>query len=188
MSDLLDSSVLTLVHPDDLPQLFVTLANCLVDQGGVGARLRLHHRGDTWVSSRWIVTPLADGQLRFGFAFSVPSNGDGVDRRGSREDALERHLWRIAREVEASGVVAGFARVPDPGELPGLKALSARQWEVLTRLLRGQRVPAIARELFLSQSTVRNHLTEMFRKLGVRSQEQLLELLRADARREARDK
>ena len=43
-------------------------------------------------------------------------------------------------------------------------------------------MPQIARELFLSQSTVRNHLTEMFRKLGVHSQEELLALVRSGAR------
>ena len=38
----------------------------------------------------------------------------------------------------------------------------------------------IAQELFLSQSTVRNHLTSVYRKLGVRSQQELLSVLRAD--------
>jgi DNA-binding CsgD family transcriptional regulator len=96
--------------------------------------------------------------------------------------SLERHLWRIATELEGSGVIAGLERVPDPSVHPGIGELSARQWEVLTRLLRGERVPSIAKELFVSQSTVRNHLTEIYRKLGVHSQHELLELLRADQR------
>ena len=57
---------------------------------------------------------------------------------------------------------------------------SPRQWEVLTRLLQGERVPRIAEELFLSQSTVRNHLADMFKKMGVHSQEELLDLFRAN--------
>jgi DNA-binding NarL/FixJ family response regulator len=50
--------------------------------------------------------------------------------------------------------------------------------EIVTRLLDGYRVPAIAGNLFLSQSTVRNHLASVFGKLGVASQQQLLDALR----------
>jgi DNA-binding CsgD family transcriptional regulator len=96
---------------------------------------------------------------------------------------LERHLWRIARELEGSGVlssVANVANVTDPYATPGISELSPRQWEVLTRLLQGERVPRIAEELFLSQSTVRNHLADMFKKMGVHSQEELLDLFRSN--------
>ncbi len=90
---------------------------------------------------------------------------------------LERRLWRIAREFEGTGVLAG-ATTPDPYDLPGVAELSPRQWEVLTRLLQGERVPRIAEGLFLSQSTIRNHLADIFKKLGVHSQEELLDLFR----------
>jgi DNA-binding CsgD family transcriptional regulator len=39
-------------------------------------------------------------------------------------------------------------------------------------------VPAIAGAVFLSQSTVRNHLARVYRKLGVGSQQELINLLR----------
>jgi DNA-binding CsgD family transcriptional regulator len=89
---------------------------------------------------------------------------------------LERRLWRIAREFE--GVDLPGANMPEPFAQPGVAELSPRQWEVLTRLLRGDRVPRIAEELFLSQSTVRNHLADIFKKMGVHSQEELLDLFR----------
>ena len=92
---------------------------------------------------------------------------------------LERRLWRIAREFEGAGVLSSVTSVDDPYALPGVAELSPRQWEVLTRLLQGERVPRIAEELFLSQSTVRNHLADMFRKMGVHSQEELLDLFRS---------
>jgi PAS domain S-box-containing protein len=109
-------------------------------------------------------------------------NGGSASRVGD----LERHLWRIAQEVEASGVAAGFERVPDPESLPGLSELSARQWEVMRRLFRGERVPTMAEELNVSQSTVRNHLAVIFRKVGVNSQQELLQRLRATSRRRSR--
>jgi len=60
--------------------------------------------------------------------------------------------------------------------------LSARQWEVVSRLVRGERVVTIAAEMYLSQSTVRNHLSAIFRKVGVHSQQELLALWRGSAR------
>ena len=58
---------------------------------------------------------------------------------------------------------------------------SERQLEIIERLVKGERVPTIARGLYLSQSTVRNHLSAVFRKVGVHSQEQLLATLRKGA-------
>jgi DNA-binding NarL/FixJ family response regulator len=58
--------------------------------------------------------------------------------------------------------------------------LSSREMEIVLSLLDGQRVPAIAQRLFLSQSTVRNHLASVFRKLRVSSQQELINLLKRD--------
>ena len=91
---------------------------------------------------------------------------------------LEEHLRRIAHEVAASGVIATMPSLPDPTRFPQLRALNSRQWDVLTRLLRGDRVATIAQDLFLSQSAVRNHLSEIFRRFDVHSQSELLALLR----------
>jgi DNA-binding NarL/FixJ family response regulator len=75
-------------------------------------------------------------------------------------------------------VLSGATKAPDPYDVPGVADLSSRQWEVLTRLLRGERVPRIAEALFLSQSTIRYDLADIFKKLGVHSQEELLDLFR----------
>ena len=110
-----------------------------------------------------------------------PDDASDADTRAAadRVAQLEQHLWRIAHEIEAAGVISTVARAPAPSSVPGLSDLSTRQWEVVTRLLRGQRVSTIAREMYLSPSTVRNHLAAIYRKVGVRSQAELLELLRA---------
>jgi DNA-binding CsgD family transcriptional regulator len=96
----------------------------------------------------------------------------------SRVAELERHLWRIAAEVEASGVLRQVRDGPDLSSLSELGSLSAKQWEVLSRLLQGKRVRAIAREMFISESTVRNHLSAIFERFGVHLQAELLALLR----------
>ena len=53
--------------------------------------------------------------------------------------------------------------------------LRPREQEVVRLLLQHLRVPAIARRLGISQQTVRNHLKSVFRRTGVRSQQELLD-------------
>jgi DNA-binding CsgD family transcriptional regulator len=52
--------------------------------------------------------------------------------------------------------------------------LSDREAQVVRLLLSGLRVPLIARQLYLSPSTVRNQLSMVYRKLGVSSQQELI--------------
>lgn len=75
---------------------------------------------------------------------------------------------RIARL--ARGVLSGITE----RDVPGLSRLTVRELELVARLLDGDRVPTIARGLSLSQSTVRNHLTAVFAKLGIGSQQELI--------------
>ena len=46
--------------------------------------------------------------------------------------------------------------------------LTARESEVLTLIARGRSNGEIAEELFLSEATVKTHVTRIFSKLGVR--------------------
>jgi DNA-binding CsgD family transcriptional regulator len=98
--------------------------------------------------------------------WAVPAHGDFVET-----------LRRIAGELEAISLVAHTQRAIslDP---PELGALSAREREILGELAAGSRVPSIAKRLFISPHTVRNHLKAIYRKLGVGSQAELIERLR----------
>ena len=53
--------------------------------------------------------------------------------------------------------------------------LTTREVEILTLLVDGFRVSTIARSLHLSDGTVRNYLSSIFGKVGVRNQAELLE-------------
>jgi DNA-binding CsgD family transcriptional regulator/PAS domain-containing protein len=100
------------------------------------------------------------------------SVGDGL-----RVAQLAGHLRRISAEVDASGVLQNVGTLPQSSRVERIGELSTRQWEVLARLLRGERVATIARVMFISQSTVRNHLSAIFERFGVHSQAELLALL-----------
>ncbi|MYR47499.1 response regulator transcription factor [Streptomyces sp. SID5910] len=62
----------------------------------------------------------------------------------------------------ASRLVSAVRAPRTPGE-----ALSAREREVLALVARGTSNKEIARELFISEATVKTHLTHVYAKLGV---------------------
>jgi pimeloyl-ACP methyl ester carboxylesterase/DNA-binding CsgD family transcriptional regulator len=64
------------------------------------------------------------------------------------------------------------ADAPDPGE--DLAALTSREREILSLVAGGATNQAIADQLFISEKTVRNHLTAIFDKLGVSSRSQAI--------------
>jgi DNA-binding CsgD family transcriptional regulator len=179
----------SVVHPEDAPLLLLALGRSGVDRRGVATVVRVRSErapslngsseassGDAeWVPVRCEVSPLCDhNPPRFAVAMWVLDTERDAESPEQRAARLEDHLWRIALEIAA----AGIGDAPASGEMwwsdPALRELSQRQLEILRRLLRGERVPTIARDLFLSQSTVRNHLSAIYRRLGVHSQAELL--------------
>jgi DNA-binding CsgD family transcriptional regulator len=112
--------------------------------------------------------------------FGLPNDWSepSQDSPSRRADQLEKHMWRIAAEVRAAGLT------PAPGETISLDPIkefgemSTRQREIVARLAAGERVKEIARDMYLSPSTVRNHLTAVFRRFGVHSQLELISVLK----------
>ena len=177
-SECVGAGVFVAVHPEDLPDLLVGVGHAV--ESGMAARLdvRLWHKSKGWAPTKVVVSPLDPGEpFPFGFV-ATRSEHPPTEDLEARLAALEMRLQRIAVEVHSAGMTVPVGRDSQPGLGPGaLTSLSARQTEILHRLTRGQRVPTVARELGVSQSTVRNHLSQMFRKLKVRSQAELLELV-----------
>jgi DNA-binding CsgD family transcriptional regulator len=163
------------VHPDDVPLLLLTLGRSGAERRAVATRLRVRGPDDAWTPVRCTFSPLCDhNPPRFGFGLWLLSRADDVETANDRVSRLEGHLWRIAAEIQA----AGITDLPKAGDTwwadPALRGLTDRQAQILRRLISGERVPAIGRALFLSESTVRNHLSAIFRQVGVHSQSELL--------------
>jgi DNA-binding NarL/FixJ family response regulator len=116
-----------------------------------------------------------------------PCLGDDLVRSVS-EALRERDLRENRRSPRPMPVVSGFSPAAAHEPLAGLSkgeraALSSREQDVLELLVVGLRVPQIAKRLFISTHTVRNHLKTLYRKLDVHSQGALIEHARGAQRK-----
>jgi two-component system, NarL family, nitrate/nitrite response regulator NarL len=84
----------------------------------------------------------------------------------------------------AAGLIEELRQRPESSRRlsrqPRERALSGREWEILELLAEGAGTAEIARRLFLSQVTVRRHVSSILGKLGVSSREEAVRLVRAD--------
>ena len=138
--------------------------------------MRVRHADTSWLLCRARLAPLADPPC---FAFTLRRLTESADGSDHRARDLELLLARISHEVLSAGLTIPSPRFPTLTERPDLARLSSREWEVLLQLAEGARVPSIAAEMSLQASTVRNHLSSIFTKLGVRSQAELMVLLKS---------
>ncbi len=93
-----------------------------------------------------------------------------------------RRPAEVPREasVLASDDVTALARVAE------VFKISNREAEILQSILAGRSNDQIAAALFISPSTVRNHISNIYQKLGIRNRIQLLNLLKKHAAPAAR--
>jgi PAS domain-containing protein/DNA-binding CsgD family transcriptional regulator len=181
-SELLGTSIIELTHADDQAALLLAFARVTTDASS-DVRVRLRHQDGSWRTIHAKLTML-DGNGRSTFALVVarvvepetPNSSDGATQ-------LAGHLRRIAAQIEEAGILAPLLETVVALGVPVTAELSPRQVEIASRLLGGERVPTIAADLYLSQGTVRNHLSAIFQKFGVHSQRELLALWRGSGGR-----
>jgi DNA-binding NarL/FixJ family response regulator len=119
--------------------------------------LVVHARGDQ-------VVPLAEGRL----IASGIAGAQFVELDSKNHILLENEpAWE--RFQSAVLEFTGLEAQPDEpaGEDPAFRALTSREREVLVLLTRGLGNADIAEQLSLSEKTVRNHISNLFDKLGV---------------------
>jgi DNA-binding CsgD family transcriptional regulator len=109
------------------------------------ARRHFHRADGTGVLVRATVRTVALERTRFGLAIIDPDAGEGP---------------MVVADIKG-------------GQAP-LGQLTPRQHEIVCHLARGDSVDQIAAATYLSTSTVRNHLSVIYKKFGVHSQAGLL--------------
>jgi DNA-binding CsgD family transcriptional regulator/PAS domain-containing protein len=167
---------LTSVNPHDLPQVLSGLAHVHATDRNAVVRLRVRRADSSWLWCRAHLSAMG-GAPRFAFTLRALTAENIPD--GERLSSLEHRLATIAQEVRSLAFPVPPDRSPVLAEIPELADLTSREWQTLSLFADGGRVAGISDALGLSQSTVRNHLSAIFRKLGVSSQAELQDRIRA---------
>jgi len=166
--DVLGTQLLSLFTEDTVPSALWVLAQALQTRTGAAGLAAVTTTDHSPVPVDFMVCGSLHPTPEFGFAL-IPATDPLL--RLPEEQALSS----VAR---ADRAVALYRRFPDMTIDPTLMSrLTFRELEIVSLLLRGRRTPSIARALHLSQSTVRNHLSAVFAKAGVHSQQELIEAL-----------
>lgn len=94
----------------------------------------------------------------------APGEGDGAAAASAGESSADRTVDKREQLEEA------IAKL-EPSE-----PVSKRELDVLEMYLQGYNVPTTAQKLFISENTVRSHTKNLYRKFGVHSRQELIEL------------
>jgi DNA-binding CsgD family transcriptional regulator len=171
--ELLGRSLLTVVDEESVPRLLGALAHGFTS-GRTLATVNIAVRTGRGqlLQCEAVVVPMAPTPASTFAIFPEES-----EKAMSVTD-VQRQLDRFIERIATVDLSRHFATAPTEDEVSGIGRLTAREREIVRRLISGDRAPAIAEALFLSPNTVRNQLSSVYRKLGVRSQQGLIDLFR----------
>ena len=179
--ELLACSILELTHGDDLSALLLAFARATTDRS---ADVRIRLRKDrSWRTVQTVITLLeGDGTLPFSL-IAMPAVEPYASELLPDEPACRAPSTHCSANRGSGSAAPPSSRRPRTWRFqprPSCRRASGRS---PSRLLGGERVPTMAAEMYLSQATVRNHLSAIFQKFGVHSQRELLALWRRGVRR-----
>lgn len=174
--EIIGTSLLSLIAPASVPGILSALAETSTNEEGVALRVDVVRADHEVIGCQVVVIPLRPAPS---CAFAVlPDNADGGPTDGRTVAAM---IARLGHGIRGAVTSQMMAEAPIRSDVD-LSRLSSRELDVVSRLMAGDRVCAIATHLFLSEGTVRNHLSTVYKKLGVKSQAPLIALLRPDGK------
>jgi len=175
----LDGEPLAKLVPEELHE-FLSLEQAKTREGDARTRLSALRRKDgraipVAVAPQWLRdTP--GGQSAVISVVIDLAEVHSARPMGASAGSLAAELANVASRLQSLSFSASLSdRAGVPIDAPALRELSTRERQILALLMQSLRVPAIAERLFISQSTVRNHLKAIYRKLGVSSQQGLID-------------
>jgi DNA-binding CsgD family transcriptional regulator len=171
VEEIIGTSFLSLFTRSDIAEVLLALAQTSKSDEGVTLRVGVVGASLVPMPCQLVLLPLTPAPSCAFALLTESSHGPADDRAVA--DLITRLSTGIRGAMTSQAVASGPVR-PDVD----LSQLSSRELEIVTQLMTGDRVPSIARQLFLSEGTIRNHLSSVFGKLGVGTQQELIELLR----------
>jgi DNA-binding NarL/FixJ family response regulator len=171
MADGVDAVDQALLHRPDVVVMDLRMPN--LDGAQATARIR----AELPQTQVLVLTTYADDDALFP-ALQAGARGYLTKNASAEEieqalSALGRGQTHLAPEVQQRLVAASLdARAAGPGPMAPPDGLSAREVEVLTLIAAGLSNAEIARELVLSNATIKSHINHIFAKIGARDRAQ----------------
>lgn len=180
------ASLVSSVHPDDAAAVRHAHAEAASGRHATTTAVRWFHPEGGWFNAHLTLfaTGSADPAESAAFVLTEAQRQRAAEQPDERVVRLERILAHIAAEAHGADNVDVLSS-SEHIDWSRLDHMSARQREVVKRLVRGERVPSIANAMFISRSTVRNHLSGAFRLCGVNSQSDLVQLFLSPGSRQS---
>ena len=150
------------VHPLDLGEVLSALAVLGPDVHAVTVRARVR-RADAWELLQVTFARLCSHEPPRLACLLAPVHPS---------EAPERELDALLRDRDSGQLLAHVSRAVD--RLATKHDLSAQDLEIIARSLRGESPRTIAQGMYLSQGTVRNALSALYRKFGVHTHLELV--------------
>jgi DNA-binding CsgD family transcriptional regulator len=169
--EIIGTSFLALIVPEDVADVLLALAQTSKHKEGVTLRVGAIGADLVPVTCQLVLLPLTPAPS-CAFALLTEESDGPADER-----AIADLITRLGRRIRSAMASQAVASAPLRSDVD-LGRLGSRDLEIVTRLVAGDRVSSIAKRLFLSEGTIRNHLSSVFGKLGVKTQQELIELLR----------
>jgi DNA-binding CsgD family transcriptional regulator len=165
---LLGKPIVSVVHETNVTDLLEAFEEAGRTHDGASRAVGIAAKDGEVVSCEVVVVPLVPAPSS-AFAF-IPEGSQLLPTTTTALQRIVQQLVGVSSESPAAQISA---------DLPGIDRLTRRELDIVALLVDGDRVRSIAERLFLSQSTVRSHLSVIFSKFGVRSQSELLDVLRS---------
>jgi PAS domain S-box-containing protein len=174
-TQLVGQSVLNVADAQSAPVMLGIFLEAIRTQADVSTSVAVRSKDGHRHRCELVVFPLVPSPTS---AFALLPGGDDALSPAAALRARQDVLHGVEGFTLFSTATARQFSVTSPAGLPGVAELTSRELEIVVRLVSGDRVLAIAERLFISRSTVRNHLSSIFRKLRVHTQQELVDLFR----------
>jgi DNA-binding NarL/FixJ family response regulator len=117
--------------------------------------------GDRWPHTKTVVLSACDDAPVIEAALQAGASAYVLKTAGSLD------ITSILRQAARGEVLPAPVAIPARPAEPDAPALTERERDILSRVATGMTTAAISRELWVSEHTIKFHLTNIYRKLGV---------------------